>query len=110
MRDLPWSSVEKKIARRAYDDALGVMLGKIMVEFKTRAADAKTPQAMWNVEGFLRKKRLAIDETFSYRYSGLLMVFAIFIREGHLDEARLSGLSDDKRAVIRKFLSLSEQP
>jgi hypothetical protein len=38
------------------------------------------------------------------------MVFAIFIREGHLDEARLSGLSDDKRAVIRKFLSLSEQP
>jgi hypothetical protein len=110
MRDLTWSSLEKKIARQAYDDALDVVLGKIMAEFKARAADAKTPEAMWDMEGFLRDKRIEIAETFDYRYSRLLMVFAILIREGHLDEARLAGLSDDKRVIIRKFLSLSEQP
>ncbi|WP_308163289.1 hypothetical protein [Bradyrhizobium sp. SRL28] len=51
------------------------------------------------------QQRREIDETFDYRYSQLPLVFARLIREGHLDESLLSGLSEEKREIIRSFLA-----
>ena len=103
-RDLKWSPSEKKVARRAFDAALDSALGKIMVEFKRRAAAAATPSEMWDVEAYLRAQRREINEVFDYRYSQLLLVFPLLIREGHIDELLLDGLSEEKRELIRSSL------
>jgi hypothetical protein len=60
---------------------------------------------MWAVEDFLRRRRREVDESFDYRYSQLILVFARLIGEGYLDEARLAGLSNDKLEIIRSVLA-----
>jgi hypothetical protein len=60
---------------------------------------------MWALEDYLRQRRRDIDDIFDYRYSRLLMVFAPLIHEGHLDEARLSDLSEEKLEIIRRLLA-----
>jgi hypothetical protein len=105
MRDGKWSAAEKKIARRAFEAALETALAGIMAEFKAKAAAAVTPEDMWSVEHFLRQRRREIEETFDYRYSQLPVVFGRLILEGHLDEARLAGLSEDKLEEIRRDVS-----
>jgi len=104
MYDYSWSPSEKKIARRAYDAALGVALSKALAEFKAKAAQVATPSDMWDLEDYLRQKRRHIDTIFDYRYSQLPFVFGVLIREGHLDEASLAGLSDEKLQEIRSLL------
>ncbi|TIS62902.1 MAG: hypothetical protein E5W93_04310 [Mesorhizobium sp.] len=103
--DVRWSSAEKKIARRAFDTALEAALGNTMVELKGKVNAVTTPAAMWEVEHYLREQRRKIDQMFDYRYSQLIVVFAVLIREGYLDENLLSGLSEDKREEIRRFLA-----
>ena len=105
MHDLKWSASERKIARRAYEAALELALAGIMAEFKVKAAAAATPSEMWAIEDYLRRRRREVDEIFDYRYSQLLLVFARLIREGHLDDARLSGLAEEKLEIIRYLLS-----
>ncbi|KRR00337.1 hypothetical protein [Bradyrhizobium valentinum] len=107
LRDLKWSPSEKKIARRAFDTALKSALAEVMAEFKQKADAASTPSDMWEVEDYLRQQRREIDETFDYRYSQLPLVFARLIREGRLDESLLSGLSEEKREIIRSFLAFA---
>jgi len=106
-RDVKWSPSEKKIARRAFDAALKSALAKVMTEFKRMANAASTPSEMWVIEDFLRQQRREIDESFDFRYSQLPLVFARLIREGHLDESLLAGLSEEKREIIRSFLAFA---
>jgi hypothetical protein len=105
MFNLNWSASEKKIARAAYEDAVEAALAKLMTEFKAKATAAVTPSDMWAVEDYLRQQRREFDETFDYRYSVLPFVFAMLIRQGHLDVRRLSGLSEEKLEIIRRLLS-----
>lgn len=103
--DFGWSNSEKKIARRAFDAALGTALAGVMAEFKRRAAVATTPVEMWDIEDYLRRQRRQIDDVFDYRYSQLLFVFGMLIFKGYLDEAQLTGLSDDKLHEIRRVVA-----
>ncbi|MGX5801419.1 hypothetical protein ACWGS9_09260 [Bradyrhizobium sp. Arg314] len=100
-----WSSSEKKVARRAFDAALEVALGKTMTELKSKVGAVATPDDMWEIEDYLRQQRRKIDQMFDYRYSQLTVVFGVLIREGYQDESQLAGLSEDKREEIRRFLS-----
>ena len=65
----------------------------------------RTASEMWEIEDYLHHERREIVELFDYRYSQLPLVFARLIRDGHLDESRLAGLSEEKRDIIRSFLS-----
>jgi hypothetical protein len=105
--DLKWSPSEKRVAREAFDSALESALARVMAEFKRRAGAAATPSDLWEIEDYLRQQRREIDETFDYRYSQLLLVFARLIREGHLDESQLAGLAGEKRDILRSLLSLA---
>ena len=100
-----WTNGEKKIARRAFDQALDAVLAKTMAEFKAKAATAATPNDMWSIEDFLRERRREINETFDYRYSQLIHVFGRLILDGNMKEEQLSGLSDDKLEEIRRYVS-----
>jgi DNA-binding MarR family transcriptional regulator len=102
--DVTWSPSEKKIARAAFETALEAALAKAMAEFKRKANAVSTPSEMWGIEDFIRQQRREIDKLFDYRYSQLLLVFAHLIREAHLDESLLAGLSEEKREIIRSFL------
>jgi exopolyphosphatase/pppGpp-phosphohydrolase len=106
-RDLHWSPTEKKIARKAYDAALESALGKIVTEFKRRAAAAVTVTGVWEIEDYLREQRREIDQMFDFRYSQLPSVFAYLIRKGHLEEGALDGLSEEKRDIIRSLLAVA---
>jgi hypothetical protein len=104
MHDLKWSASEKKIARRAYEVALEKALAGIMAEFKGMAASVETPSDMWDIEDYLYRRRREVDQIFDYRYSRLTLVFAQLIRDGHLNEAQLAGLSEEKLEIIRSML------
>ena len=102
--NMKWTASEKIIARAAFDAALETALAGIMAEFKKRASAATTPSEMWDIEDYLRQQRKEIGETFDYRYSQLLFVFACLIGQGHLDESLLVRLSEEKREIIRSIL------
>lgn len=105
--DLKWSPSEKKLARRAFDTALESALANVMAEFRRKANAASTPSEMWEIEDYLRQQRREVEEIFDYRYSQLPLVFARLIRAGHLDESLLSGLSEEKREIIRSFVAFA---
>lgn len=109
MSDFSWSPAEKKIARDAYETALQAAGAKIIAEFKRRAAAVTVLSDIWAIEEFARAQRRELSEIFDYRYSRLLLTFAWAIREGHLDEATLAALSDDKRKFIRSISNASER-
>lgn len=106
MDNLKWSESEKKLSRRIFESALETELNEVMAEFKSKAAAAATPEAMWAVENYLAQKRREIDGKYDYRYSQLLFVFGGLVREGRVREEQLSGLSEDKRSDIRRMLEL----
>ncbi len=80
--DLKWSQSEKKVARRVYDSALEGELAEIMAEFKARATAVRTPDEMWELEGYLSAKRREIHEKYDYRYSRLILTLLGFFGRG----------------------------
>lgn len=102
MDNLQWSESEKKLSRRIFEAALETELNEVMAEFKSKAAAAATPEAMWALEEYLAQKRREIDGKYDYRYSQLLFVFGRLVREGRVREEQLSGLSEDKRSFIQQ--------
>jgi Photoprotection regulator fluorescence recovery protein len=87
------------------NDGSELTLAEIMTEFKEKAGAATAPSEMWAIEDYLRRRRREVDEIFDYRYSQLLLVFARLIDQGYLDEARLTGLAEEKLEIIRYLLS-----
>ena len=101
-----WTGSEKRHARRLFDAALTAELEQTVAECKRRAAAISTPDEMWDLEDFLRRHRLEIDRKYDYRYSQLVFVFGILLREGRIQEADLSVFSEDKVATMRLLASL----
>jgi hypothetical protein len=98
---VPWTPAEKKAARRAFDEALGRHLSAIIAEAKRRVANVVDPSDLWELETYLTESRKTIDRIYQYRYSDLLRVFSILMRDGWLKEADLVGLQPDKIAEVK---------
>lgn len=98
-----WSSSEKKIARRVFDAALRRELAETLQTLKSMAASATDPDAMWSTEDFLTQSRRNIDAKYDYRYSQLLWVFGLLMREGRISEDDLAGLSEEKMSHILRM-------
>ncbi len=104
--ELPWSAVEKKTARRAFDQAYQRKCDDIAAEVKKMAVRSSSPPDLWQIHDFLSEQRKVVDRTFDYRYSVLLSVFGRLLREGLLMEADLAGLKEDKIERIKRWASL----
>lgn len=98
---VPWTPAEKKAARRAFDEALGRHLSAIIAEAKRRMANVVDPSDLWELETYLTESRKTIDRIYQYRYSDLLRVFSILMRDGWMKEADLVGLQPDKIAEVK---------
>lgn len=96
-----WTPAEKKAARRAFDQALGRHLSAIIAEAKRRMTNVLDPSDLWELETYLTESRKTVDRIYQYRYSDLLRVFSILMRDGWLKDADLVGLEPDKIAEIK---------
>ena len=101
IRYVHWTPAEKKAARRAFDEALGRHLSAIIAEAKRRMTNVVNPSDLWELEAFLTESRKTVDRIYQYRYSDLLRVFSILMRDGWLKDADLVGLQPDKIAEIK---------
>lgn len=106
MEHLTWFPSEKRIARAAFDRALDAELAELLADFKQRVAALDRPEDMWPLAAWLREQQRAIDDKYDYRYSQLPWVFGRLVREGRVAEDELSGLGDDKLAIIRRVVTL----
>ena len=100
--DVHWTDAEKKAARRAFDKALKRNLAAIIAEAKRRIARVREPSELWELEAYLTETRKTVDRTYQFRYSNLLAVFSILLRDGWLSAEDLVGLQPDKIANIKR--------
>lgn len=106
MHDETWSKGEKAIARRAFDAALDREYAALTDEVRRRANAIAEPHQIWALHDFLTRTRKDIDRKYDYRYSQLVIVFALLIRDERLSEAELAGLAEEKLARIRFLLDM----
>jgi hypothetical protein len=102
MFDLKWSQSEKRIARRAFEQALDRELTALIQETKKRVNQVSTADELWEVEHWLTERRREVDETYDYRYSVLPVVFAKLLRRRTLSDSDLNGLGREKVDLIRR--------
>src|SRR5579864_8206641 len=101
--ELRWSKSERKIARRAFDDALNRELQEVMQKAKQMAAEIKEPSRLWELEEYLTQRRKEINRKYEYRGSRLRFVFGMLLHEGRLTEEHLRGLGEDKLQEFRSY-------
>lgn len=101
-----WSDKEKKIARRAFDAAVERERVAWLAEFKQKAADANDFDDLWEIREYLAERQGALEYKHDDRYSQLLFVFGILLRERRVTEAELAGLAEAKLVAIRGFLDI----
>lgn len=106
MHNLKWSDSEKKLSRRVFESALQKELAETVAKFKVRAASIVTIDEMWALRDYLADKQREIDFKYDYRYSQLIRVFGVLLRERRIGEKDLDGLSVEKLASIRRFAGL----
>jgi hypothetical protein len=102
MHDLKWSSAEKALSRSLFEQALDAELAETLAEFKAKAAAARGPDDLWAIQDFLGARRRDIDRKYDYRYSQLIFVFGVLLRESRIRELQLEGLSQDKQDLIKR--------
>ena len=97
-----WTAAEKKVARRAFDQALERHLSTIIAEAKRMMENVANPSDLWGVEAYLTESRKTVDRIYQFRYSHLLRVFSVLMRDEWLNEADLVGLQPEKIADIKR--------
>lgn len=100
--DVQWTGAGKQAARKAFDQALTRNLAAIMAEAKRKMANASEPSDLWQLEAYLTESRKTVDRVYQFRYSNLLTVFSILMRDGWLTSEDLVGLQPDKIANIER--------
>ncbi len=100
--EVRWTAAEKKVARRAFDQALERHLSAITAEAKRIMANVADPTDLWQLEAYLTESRKTVDRIYQFRYSHLLQVFSVLMRDDWLKEADLVGLQPEKIADIKR--------
>src|SRR5258708_37029392 len=97
-----WTAAEKKVARRAFDQAMERHLSTIIAEAKRMMENVANPSDLWGVEAYLTESRKTVDRIYQFPYSHLLREFSFLIRDDRLNEADLVGLQPEKFADIKR--------
>ena len=111
--NLRWSVSEKKIARRAFEQALNQELQEVIHKAKQMASEIKEPSELWELEHYLAERRKEINRRYEFREAKLSHVFGTLLYEGRLTEEHLRGLGEDKLKKVRshaEFLRIADEP
>jgi hypothetical protein len=103
---ITWTATEKKTARRAFDKAFERHCAAITAEARRMLENATDPSDVWRVQEYLSEHRKTVDRIYQYRYSNLLLIFSILMRDGWLTETDLAGLQQEKIASIKVGASI----
>jgi hypothetical protein len=101
-RDVRWSDVEKKVARRAFDLALQRECTTIAAEVRKLSAQDSNPMVVWGIHDYLSEQRRMVDRKYDYRYSVLINLFGRLVAEKWLSLDDLAGLRDEKIERIER--------
>ena len=99
--ELTWSKLEKTVARKAFDAALGRELHEVIQRTKEMANGIQQSSDLWDLEKYLTQNRKEIDRKYTYQHSELTRVFGRLLHERRVSEEELRGLREDKLASIR---------
>lgn len=97
-----WTTAEKKVARRAFDQALERHLSAIIAEAKRMMANVANPSDLWRVEAYLTESRQTVDRIYQFRHSDLLRVFSPLMRDEWLSEADLVGCNPRRLPTLNE--------
>jgi hypothetical protein len=101
-----WNESEKKLAHQLFDIALKRELNLLLQIIQEKAKKATQFEDLWDIEECLRKTRKEIDHKYDFRYSQLLLVFAVLLREGKIGIEELNGLGQSKIDKIRTIANI----
>lgn len=107
--DPRWSNSERKIARRAFEQALQ----EVLQQAKQMAAQIKDPTELWELEKYLTDRRKEINRRYEFRELRLSVVFGTLLHEGRITDEQLRGVGEDKLKKVRShadFLRIADQP
>ena len=103
LEEIKWSPHEKKAARIAFDKAYHNEIEEIKRILAEKVRNIADDKDVWELHNYLTKRRLSIDDKYDYRYSKLIIVFAVLLRQKYLTLEDLEGLSEDKLELIKHF-------
>jgi Photoprotection regulator fluorescence recovery protein len=106
MEELRWTQAEKKIARKAFEAALERECRAIRARVVRMLEKQDDPRQIWRVHNYLSEERRDFDRKYDYRYSRLVSVFGVLLREGWLTEPDLTGLAQEKAERIKTIARL----
>jgi HD superfamily phosphodiesterase len=106
MNDIKWSKTEKIVAKRAFEAAYQKECAAILSKLKRMIAVAADPKDLWRIDDYLKKQLKRIEEKYDYRYSVLILLFALLLKEGWLNKADFQGLQEDKIEKIKYLATM----
>ena len=95
-----WTLEEQELARRVFDRALHREVEALIETLRSQSSALRGRDDVWQLHDFLSIQRHAIEGRQEFQLSGLLFVFADFVRDGLASLEELDGLSPDKLAKI----------
>lgn len=95
-----WTDEEQELARRVFERALHREVEALIQTLRSQAATLEGREDVWQLHDFLSIQRHAIEGRSQFQLTGLLFVFADFVRAGLASLEELDGLSADKLAKI----------
>lgn len=106
IKDMKWTSTEKKIARATFDLAYNREMEEIIKSLREKIHRLESNENVWQLENYLSNRRQIVDSKYDYRYSKLIFVFGQLLGEGFLKEEDIIQLSEDKLTAIKNIAYL----
>lgn len=103
--EMKWTNEEKKIARKAFDNAYKREMKEIKSLLFEKVSSLKTDSDLWAIEDYLNDRRKVVNEKYDYRYSQLIVVFSRLLSEGYLSEEDIKELGNEKKEIIKNLSS-----
>ena len=95
-----WTTAEQALAQAVFDRAMAREVESLIGDLHAKIATLSRSEEVWQLHDFLSIRRHEIEGRFDFRLSGLLFVFASFLKDGLVSIEELEGLSPDKLAKI----------
>ncbi len=95
-----WTTQEQGLAQAVFDRAMAREVESLIGDLRGKAAKLTGSEEVWQLHDFLSIRRHEIEGRFDFRLTGLLFVFASFLKDGLVSIEELEGLSPDKLAKI----------
>ena len=79
-----------------------MIISSSMIFAQTREIDS----ALWGIEDFLLQRRKVIDWKYDYRYSRLIVVFSLLLRENYLSKDDICELHYEKKEIKKISIAI----